>query len=66
MSLLGVACYVFTYGVVWFDRVSFTVYSELAKIKKGKRVWVFLTRFQNVAEVRKFIQCEVRKFTIPL
>jgi hypothetical protein len=27
---------------------------------------VFLTRFQNVAEVRKFIQCEVRKFTIPL
>ena len=50
----------------WFDCVSFSVYSELAKIKKGKRVWVFLTRFQNVTEVRKFIQCEVRKFTIPL
>jgi hypothetical protein len=36
---------VMSYGVVSFDCVSFTVYSELAKIKKGKRVWVFLTRF---------------------
>ena len=36
---------VMSYGVVWFDCVSFSVFSELAKIKKGRRVWVFLTRF---------------------
>ena len=45
---------VMSYGVVLFDCVSFSVYSELiTRLRKGKRVWVFLTRFQNVAEVRR-------------
>ena len=51
---------VMSYGVVWFDHcVSFLVYSELAKIKKlrkSKKYWVFLTRFQNVAKVRRASQ----------
>ena len=47
---------VISYGVVWFDCVSFSVYSELAKIKKRQKSLVFLTRFQNVAEVRRASQ----------
>jgi hypothetical protein len=29
---------------------------NLPKLRKGKRIWVFLTRLQNVAEVRKASQ----------
>ena len=43
---------VMSYGVVWFDCVAFSVYSELNKIKKRQ----ILTRFQNVAEVRRASQ----------
>ena len=47
--------------VLWscmFDCVSYNsqFILNLPRLRKGKRVWVFLTRFQNVAEVRRASQ----------
>jgi hypothetical protein len=47
---------VMSYGVVWFHCVSFSVYSELAKIKKMQKSLGVLKKFQNVAEVRRASQ----------
>ena len=51
---------VMSYGVVWI-RIDYVSYNSqfilnLPRLRKGKRVWVFLTRFQNVAEVRRASQ----------
>ena len=46
-------CLMELYGLIVFH---FQFILNLTRLRKGKRVWVFLTRFQNVAEVRRASQ----------
>jgi hypothetical protein len=47
---------VMSFGVVWFIVFHSQFILNLPGLRKGKRVWVFLATFQNVAEVRRASQ----------
>ena len=45
-----------SYGVVWFDYVSFSIYSELAKIKKRQKSLGVLNKISERCRVRRASQ----------